>query len=157
MVGFVVTADRQGRAVTMPVRSDPRTGRCYFRVTVKMPNGEQARLFGTPGVPGPYQDLSPNEAGARAAEQRAIAKAFADAAKAEHPPIVKEEVPTFGVLFNGRFWREWVVAQKNKPTEIRSKKIIYELHLEPRFKDTPLDKIDVSAIARLRADLVEKK
>src|ERR1041384_5081639 len=50
-----------------------------------------------------------------------------------------------------------VIAQKNKPTEIRSKEIIYELHLEPRFKDTPLDEIDVSAIARLRADLVEKK
>jgi hypothetical protein len=27
------------------------------------------------------------------------------------------------------------------------------LYLEPRFKDTPLDKIDVSAIAQLRADL----
>src|SRR5690348_17623273 len=103
MVGLVVTADRQGRAVTMPVRRDPRTGRCYFRVTVKMPNGEKPRLSGTPGVPGPYQDLAANEAGAKAAEQRAIAKAFADAAKAEQPQILKQEVPTFGVWFKGRF------------------------------------------------------
>jgi integrase len=139
----------------MPVRHDPRTGRCYFRVTVKTPNGNKLRLFGTPGVPGPYQDLAANETGAKAAEQRAIVQAFADAAKAEHPPIEKEEVPTFGDWFNGRFWREWVVAQKNKPTEVRSKKIIYRLYLEPRFKDTPLDKIDVSAIAQLRADLVD--
>ena len=139
----------------MPVRSDPRTGRCYFRVTVKTPNGKKLRLFGTPGVPGPYQDLSPNETGAKAAEQRAIAQAFADAAKAEHPPIEKQEVPTFGDWFNGRFWREWVIAQKNKPTEVKAKKSIYRLYLEPRFKDTPLDKIDVSAIAQLRADLVE--
>jgi hypothetical protein len=47
----------------MPVRRDPRTGRCYFRVTVKTPDGKKLRLFGTPGVPGPYHELSPNEAG----------------------------------------------------------------------------------------------
>jgi integrase len=142
----------------MPVRNDPRTGGWYFRITVKPPGGKKQRLFGTPGIPGPYQDLAPNEKGAIAAEQRAIAQAFADAAKAALPaPPEKEEVPTFGDWFNGRFWREWVVAQKNKPTEVRSKEIIYRLYLEPRFKDTPLDKIDVSAIAQLRADLVEEE
>ena len=140
----------------MPVRRDPRTGRWYFRTTVKTPDGKKLRLFGTPGVPGSYHELSPNETGAKEAEKRAIAKAFADAAKAAAPaPPVKEEVPTFGDWFNGRFWREWVVAQKNNPTEVRSKQIIYRLYLEPRFKDTPLDKIDVSAIAQLRADLVD--
>ena len=139
----------------MPARRDPRTGGWYFRTTVKPPGGTKQRLFGTPGTPGPYQDLAPTEKGAMAAEQRAIVQAFADAAKAEHPPIEAKEVPTFEDWFNGRFWREWVVAQKNKPTEIRAKKSIYRLYLEPRFKDTPLDKIDVSAIAQLRADLVE--
>lgn len=48
-------------------------------------------------------------------------------------------------------------SQKNKPTEIKSKKSIYALHLELRFKDTPLDEIDVAVIAQLRADLVEKE
>src|SRR5262249_55965952 len=147
--------DREGRAVTMPVRRDPRTGRCYFRTTVKTPDGKKLRLFGTPGVPGPYHELSPNEAGAKEAEKRAIAKAFADAAKAAVPaPPEKEEVQTLGDWFKGRFGGEWVIAKKNNPTEVRSKQIIYRLYLEPRFKDTPLDKIDVSAIAQLRADLV---
>jgi hypothetical protein len=155
MVGFVVTTGREGKALTMPVRRDPRTGGWYFRTTVKTPDGKQRRIFGTAGVPGPYQDLAATEVGAKAAEQRAIVQAFADAAKAEHPPTEREEVPTFGDWFKGRFWREWVIAQKNKPTEVRSKEIIYRLYLEPRYKDTPLDKIDVSAIAQLRADLVD--
>lgn len=38
-----------------------------------------------------------------------------------------EAVITFGESFNGRFWREWVVAQKNKPTDVRSKKFISAL------------------------------
>jgi integrase len=67
------------------------------------------------------------------------------------------KVITFGEWFNGRFWREWVVAQKNKPTEVRSKQSIYRLYLEPRFKNTPLNEIDVPVIAQLRADLVEAK
>jgi hypothetical protein len=82
-------------------------------VAITSSSGKKWRLFGTPGVPGPYHELSPNEAGAKEAEKRAIAKAFADAAKAAVPaPPEKEEVPTFGDWFNGRFWREWVVAQK---------------------------------------------
>jgi hypothetical protein len=71
------------------------------------------------------------------------------------PGVTKRAKSSRKSWFNGRFWREWVIAQKNKPTEVRSKQIIYRLYLEPRFKDTPLDKIDVSAIAQLRADLVE--
>jgi hypothetical protein len=79
----------------------------------------------------------------------------------QHPEragvVEPAKVITFGDWFKGRFWREWVVAQKNKPSEVRSKNIVYELHLEPRFKDTPLDEIDVSVVAQLRADLVEKR
>ena len=52
----------------MPIRRDPRTGRSFFRVTVKLPDGSQRRLFGTPGVPGPYQELAPNQAGAKEVE-----------------------------------------------------------------------------------------
>jgi integrase len=37
----------------------------------------------------------------------------------------------------------------------RDERVIYRCHLERRFKDTPLDAIDVSAISQLRADLVE--
>ncbi|HWU86790.1 MAG TPA: tyrosine-type recombinase/integrase [Kofleriaceae bacterium] len=67
-----------------------------------------------------------------------------------------QEVMTFKEWFNGRFWREWVVGRKNKPTEVRSKQIIYRCHLEQRFGDMPLDEITVSEVAQLRADLIEE-
>jgi integrase len=141
----------------MPVRCDPRTGGWYFRTTVKPPGGKKQRLFGTPGVPGPYQDLAPNEKGAIAAEQRAIAQAFADSAKAAMPvPPEKKEVPTFDEWFNGRFWLEWVIGRKNKPTEVRSKEIIYRVHLKKAFGHKRLDEIDVGAVASFRAGLVQR-
>ena len=139
----------------MPVRHDPRTGGWYFRTTVKPPGGKKRRLFGTPGVPGPYHDLSPNEKGAIAAEQRAIAQAFADAVAAAQPtPPEKKEVPTFDEWFNGRFWLEWVVGRKNKPTEVRNKQSMYRLHLKDALGDKRLDEINVGEIARLRAGFV---
>jgi integrase len=141
----------------MPVRRDPRTGAWFFRTTVKPPGGKKQRLFGTPGVPGPYQDLGQTEVGAKAAEQRAIAQAFADAATAANPPPAeKKEVPTFDEWFNGRFWLEWVVGRKNKPTEVRSKQIIYRIHLNDRMGSKRLDEIDVGEIARFRAELVQR-
>jgi integrase len=69
---------------------------------------------------------------------------------------VEKEVPTFDDWFNGRFWLEWVVGRKNKPTEVRSKKIIYRIHLKDRFGDKRLNEIDVGEIARFRAELVQR-
>jgi hypothetical protein len=138
----------------MPVRRDPRTGGWFFRTTVKTPDGRKQRLFGTPGVPGPYQDLAATKIGAQEAEARAIKDAFAAANGAATPPT-KQEVPTFDEWFNGRFWLEWVVGRKNKPTEVRSKQIIFRIHLKDRFGDKRLDEIDVGEIARFRAELVQ--
>jgi integrase len=67
----------------------------------------------------------------------------------------KKEVPTFEKWFNGRFWTEWVVARKNKPSEVEAKKSIFKIHLGPEFGHVPLDQIDVVAIARFRAKLIE--
>ena len=64
--------------------------------------------------------------------------------------------PTFTEWFKGRFWTEWVIARKNKPTERLSKEIAYDNHLEPAFGRLTLDKIGVAEIARFRAKLVEK-
>jgi len=153
MVGFVVIAGREGKAITMPVRRDPRTDGWFFRTTVKTPDGKKLRLYGTPGVPGPYQDLAATKIGVQEAEQRAIQDAFAGEAGAATPPAEKE-VPTFDEWFHGRFWNEWVVGRKNKPTEVRSKQIIYRIHLKDRLGDKRLDEIGVGEIARLRADLV---
>jgi integrase len=49
-----------------------------------------------------------------------------------------------------------VIGRKNKPSEVRSKKIIFALHLEPRFGALPLDEITTAEVARFRADLVGK-
>jgi integrase len=77
----------------------------------------------------------------------------------------KKEVPTYGKWFwgddpeaevpNGQFWKQWVIANKNKASERRTKVYIYRSHLKPRFSDTQLDQIDANAIATFRADLVK--
>ena len=133
--------------LTMPVFRR-KNGRWSYREIACKPNGRKVRVAGT----------APKHRNTESAAKDALAQHVERiehperAGTAEHAPVI-----TFGEWFNGRFWREWVIAQKNKPTEIRSKKIIYELHLEPRFKNTPLAEIDVSAIAQLRADLVGKE
>lgn len=70
-------------------------------------------------------------------------------------PAKLKEVMTFDQWFTGRFWREWVVARKNKPSEVESKESIYRVHLKPSFGDLSLADIGPSAIASLRAELVE--
>ena len=139
----------------MPVRRDPRTGGWFFRTNVKTPDGKKLRLYGTPGVPGPYHDLAATKVGAQEAEQRAIRQALAPAV-AEPPPPTKQEVPTFDEWFTGRFWREWVVGRRNKPTEVKSKEFIYEGHLKPAFGHLRLDEIGTGKVAAFRASLVEK-
>jgi hypothetical protein len=91
----VVIAGREGTAVTMSVRRDPRTGGWFFRTTVKAPDGNRKRLYGTPGVPGPYHDLAATKVGAQEAEQRAIRSAFTSATGAATPPA-KKEAPRCG-------------------------------------------------------------
>jgi integrase len=134
-------------SLTMPVfrRSN---GRWSYRETACKPNGKKVRING----------CAPKHRNTQGAAEDALKQHLE---RIEHPEragvVEPAAVITFGEWFNGRFWREWVIAQKNKPTEVRSKQIIYRLYLEPRFKDTPIDEIDVSAIAQLRADLVEQE
>ncbi len=142
----------------MTVRRDERTGRWFFRTTVKLSKTEKMRVFGTPGVPGPYHDLAPTKLGAAEAEQRAILRVIAEHTQpASTSAPEKKEVPTFHEWFNGRFWREWVVGRRNKPTEVRSKTIIYARHLQEAFGDRRLDEIGTGDVAAFRAGLVEKQ
>ena len=60
----------------MSVKRDVRTGRWFFRTIIHFSDGKR-RVFGTPGIPGPYHDLSPSKAGAEEAERRAIKAALA--------------------------------------------------------------------------------
>ena len=121
-----------------------------------MPDGTKPRFYGTPGVPGPYHDLAAIKVGAQEAEQRAIKRAFAEADGAATRPVAKE-VPTFDEWFRGRFWREWVVGRRNKPTEVKSKEGSYECHIREALGHLRLDAIGAGEIAAFRASLVEKK
>src|SRR5678815_2467580 len=47
----VVIAGREGKAATMPVRRDPRTGAWFFLTTVRTPDGEKVRLLERPVLP----------------------------------------------------------------------------------------------------------
>jgi len=138
----------------MPVRRDPRTGGWFFRAIVKLPDGTKTRLYGVPGTPGDLQAFANSKVGALAAEQRA--KELAAKPKPVPEPA-KKEVPTFDEWFTGRFWREWVVGRRNKPTEVKSKASIYECHIKEVFGHRRLDEIGTGEIAAFRASLVEKE
>ena len=133
----------------MPVKRDPRTGRWFFRAVVKYPDGRRERIFGTPGVPGPYQDLAPNQTGAKAAEERA--KAHALVGKSLVAPIsnpTTAEVPTLRE-YAETFLANYLPGQK--PRELKGKRHVLYGHLLPAFGTMRLDEIrqtDVDAFAR---------
>jgi integrase len=66
----------------------------------------------------------------------------------------REEVPTFREWFNGRFWTEWVIGRKNKPSEVESKRSIFKHHLDRAFGGQRLDQIGTAQVAAFRARLV---
>jgi integrase len=69
----------------------------------------------------------------------------------------EKEVPTFNDWFEGRFWREWVITEGNKPSEQESKKSIFDCHLTARFGRLRLDEIIRDGhIPDFRATLVER-
>lgn len=128
----------------MPVRRD-RLGRWRYREVVRLPDGRSERISGS----------APKQHNSRRAAENAMREHIDRLLHPERYPRPRKEVPTFDEWFNGRFWREWVVARKNKPSEVESKKSIYRVHLKDAFGDAYLDEIDVGAIARFRADLIE--
>ncbi len=129
----------------MPVKQ-AKNGRWRYREVVRHPDGTRERVSGT----------APKHVNTKVAAQQAMREHVERILHPERTPK-RKEAPTFKNWFNGRFWKEWVVARKNKPTEVRSKTIIFENHLEPAFGAMTLDEIDVGEIARFRARLVERK
>lgn len=119
----------------MPVRRDPRTKRWFFRATVKLPDGTRRRVFGTPGVPGPYQDLSQSKVGAQEAERRAIAEAMTGKPAAL---ATSKEVPTPTIKeYAIEFMRSYKPEQK--PSERRGKQLIIDNQLAAHFGHLRLD------------------
>jgi integrase len=66
------------------------------------------------------------------------------------------EVPIFRDWFNGRYWNEWVVGRRNKPSTVEGKRSVFDQHLDPVFGHKRLDEIKAGEIAAFRASLVEK-
>jgi len=121
----------------------------FFRTVVRLPDGRRERIFGVPKTFG----LPNTKIGAQEAERRAIERAL----KTGEPATTRKEVPTFKEWFLGRFWKEWVVGHRNKPSETESKESIFRVHLEPFLGSRRLDQIGHAEVAQLRASLVEKK
>ncbi len=125
-------------------RRDPATGvvREFWMVDVDFehPNGERTRVRKV----SPVQTRRGAEEYERQIRGELLSGAFGK----------RKEVPSFEEWFNGRFWTEWVVARKNKPSTVEEKKCIYAVHLGPRFGSLRLDQIDDAEVARFRASLV---
>jgi integrase len=130
----------------MPVRRD-ETGRWRYRHQVRLLDGTSERISGT----------APKHRNTKAAAEEAMREHADRVLHPERYPKPREEVPTLSKWFNGRFWREWVIGRKNKPTEVYSKRSIFDGHIEPVFGDTPIDEIRTGDVAEFRASLVEKK
>lgn len=124
----------------MPARRDP-DGKWRYRKVAKLADGTKERISGTPS--------RNTKQAAEEAERAHLDRVLKPSAQ-----IKKEVIPTFKEWFKGRFWKEWVIGRKNKPSEVESKKSIYDHHLERRFGHLKLDAINESTIAAFRAKLV---
>ena len=132
----------------MPTRRDHRSGRWRYRKVITLPDGSRKRISGTP-------DKNTKKA-AEEAERAHIEREMAAFYEGRHVPAsARKDIPTFTEWFEGRFWREWVIGRKNKPSEQKSKRKNFRVHLRDRFGDMRLDHIGVADIAQLRADLIE--
>jgi len=129
----------------MPVRRES-DGRWRYREMVRRPDGTRERISG----------CAPKHINTKTAAQQALLDHIERVLHPERVPQSRE-VPTFAEWFKGRFWREWVIGRRNKPTEVKSKDFIYEGHLKPAFGELRLDDIGTGEIAAFRASLVEKK
>jgi len=138
-------AVQEGQLI-MSVRQDP-DGRWRFRARLILPDGTHVRISGS----------APSYDNTEAAAKRAEAEAICAKVRETPEERQKKEVPTYAEWFNGRFWKEWVIAERNKPSERRSKEIIFRVHLNPDIGHLRLDEINAEVIQKLRAKLVDEK
>jgi integrase len=120
-------------------------GRWRYREVIVLPDGRRERVSGS----------APKQTNSQAAAKEALRQHADRLLNPERAPRRHTEVPTFRDWFKGRFWTEHVIANRNKPTEVRTKQQIFDKWLDPAFGDVPLNEIDAAAIARFRATLVQ--
>jgi integrase len=128
----------------MPIRRSS-DGRWRYRHVVHYPDGTRERISGS----------APTHINTKAAAEQEMHDHIDRCLHPERVPL-REECPTFNEWFHGRFWKEWVVGRKNKPSEQREKTVIFECHLKAWFGDMALDEITTSEIAKFRAHLVAR-
>jgi integrase len=136
----------QERHLTMSSKQHP-DGRWRYRVRIRLPDGTHVRLKGS----------APSYENTKAASDRAEREAIASALRPVPEQPKKAQAPTYEEWFNGRFWKEWVIGERNKHSERLSKLSSYKMYLGPAFGKLRLDEIGVEQIQQLRARLVEKK
>ncbi len=131
----------------MPVKRDPRTGGWFFRTVVTFADGRRKRIFGTPGVPGPYQDLAQSKVGAQAAERRAISDALNGTPAPREASATKETSKTISEHAEG-FLETY--RPESKPSEKREKRRVINSHLLPVFGQVTIEDLkqaDIDAFA----------
>jgi integrase len=116
--------------------------RWHYRKRVQLPDGSRCRVAGKPSLN--------TKAAAIAAERAHVERVL------NPPPPPRPLLPTFAEWFTGRFWEEWVIGSKNKPSERAAKRSIYQHHLGPFFGAMRLDAIDTGVVARFRAGLIQR-
>lgn len=112
----------------MPARRDPRNDRWFFRTTVRFPDGKKKRLFGVPGVPGPFHCFANTKVGAQAAEQLAIQHAFGFAG--DVPRSLRRKDSAILTAESFRCWEPVAATWQQLPT--RKKKSGSQPDLEVR-------------------------
>jgi len=128
----------------MAVRRD-RDGRWRYRIVVKLPDGQVARVSGTPTL----NTRVECERAERDHVQRAL-----------HPPpapIEKKEVPTFSKFVTEQWLPTYPASVGNRPTSIREKKNHVRRHLIPALGRQRLHEIRGQVVDRFFADLRKPK
>lgn len=134
----------------MSVRRDTRTGRWFFRTRVTFPNGKRDRIFGTPGVPGPYHALPNTKLGALEAERRAIAAAMTGM----HVQPSGQEAPTIRAYVDP-FMDGY--AASHKPSSRRDKRQRLDADILPYVGDLRLDELRQEHVDSIVATLLKRE
>jgi integrase len=129
----------------MTVYRDERDGTWRYRKRLRLQDGTELRISGTPPIN--------TRVAAETAERAHIVRAQAapTVASLQH---TRKEVPSFG-KFAADFMASYARAN-NRPSEQTSKTSILKTHLLPAFDRVPLDRIGVQDVERLKAALLER-
>lgn len=111
------------------------------------------RVYGTPGVPGPYHELPNTKVGAQAAERRAVARILngEDVRPQGATPAEKEVVQTLDEFADAVFLPKSKL--ENKHSSYLSKESILRIYIRPLLGPRPLDQIAYADVEDLKVSI----